>query len=119
MDVLKNKTAKTSKYFSRYNGKNYYMNTLDVLSKDTETGSVAYKEQLETSRWLSHNNDYKTYITKEGDTYDSIALQFYNNPTYYWIICDFNRVLDCMKPLKPDTVLYIPTLGTGFKYEEY
>ena len=119
MDVLKNKTAKTSKYFSRYNGKNYYMNTLDVLSEDSETGSVAYKEQLETSRWLSHNNDYKTYITKEGDTYDLLALQFYNNPTYYWVICDFNRIFDCMKPLKPGTVLYIPSLGTGFEYEKY
>ena len=48
MDVLKNKTTKTSKYFSRYNGKNYYMNTLDILSKDSDSGSVAYKEQLET-----------------------------------------------------------------------
>ena len=119
MDVLRNQSTKTSKYFSRYNGKNTYMNILDVLSRDKETGNVAYKEQIETSRWLSHNNDYKVYVTDEEDTYDLLAHQFYNNPTYYWIICDFNRVLDCMKPLKPNTTLYIPTLGTGFKYEEY
>ena len=111
MDVLKNKTAKTSKYFSRYNGKNYYMNTLDVLSEDSETGSVAYKEQLETSRWLSHNNDYKTYITKEGDTYDLLALQFYNNPTYYWIICDYNRVQNPFNNPKINEVVKIPTFS--------
>lgn len=119
MDVLRNKSTKTSKYFSRYNGRNSYMNTLDVLSKDSLSGNVSYKEHLETGKWLSHNNDYTTYVTKDGDTYDSLALKFYNNPTYYWIICDFNRIIDCMKPLKPNTTLYIPSLGTGFKYEEY
>lgn len=119
MDVLTNKTAKTSQYFSRYNGRNYYMNTEDVLGTDENTGAVSYKSQLETSTWLSQDNEYFEYTTKEGDTFDSIALEYYNNPTFYWIICDFNRVLDCMQPLKKGTILYIPKLGTNFKYEVY
>ena len=88
------------------------MNTLDILSKDSDSGSVAYKEQLETSRWLSHNNDYKTYITKEGDTSDSIALQFYNNPTYYWIICDFNRKQDPFEKPEVGEIIKIPVFSS-------
>jgi nucleoid-associated protein YgaU len=107
MDILTNKTAKTSDYYSRYNGFYYYYNKLDN------------KNQMSTSRWLNRNNTYQTYIVKEGDTYDSIALWFYNNPTYYWIICDFNRIFDPLKKPKAGSTLYIPTLGTGFKYEEY
>ena len=48
-----------------------------------------------------------------------IALWFYNNPTYYWVICDFNRILDPLKKPEIGTVLYIPTMGNKFKYEEY
>ena len=107
MDILTNKTAKTSDYYSRYNGFYYYYNKIDN------------KNQMSTSKWLSHNNTYQTYLVQKGDTYDSIALWFYNNPTYYWVICDFNRILDPLKPPKVGSTLYIPTLGTGFKYEEY
>lgn len=107
MNVLTNKTIKTSNYFSRYNGFNYYYNKLDK------------KNHMATSRWLSQDNTYQTYVVKEGDTYDLIALWFYNNPTYYWIICDFNRILDPLKTPDVGTVLYIPTLGNKFKFEEY
>jgi len=107
MDILTNKTIKTSNYYSRYNGFNYYYNKLDK------------KNQMQTSKWLSQDNSYQTYKVKEGDSYDSIALWFYNNPTYYWIICDFNRILDSFIPPTPGDILYIPTLGTNFKYEEY
>ena len=108
MDVLTNKTAKTSNYYSRYNGFYYYYNKLDN------------KNQMSTSRWISHNNaNYSTYVVKEGDTYDSIALWFYNNPTYYWIICDFNRILNPMSQPSEGDILYIPNLGSGFTYEKY
>lgn len=107
MDILTNKTAKTSNYFSRYNGLYYYYNKLDK------------KNQLENVKWLSHNMKYSTYITKKDDTYDSIALDKYNNPTYYWIICDFNRILDPIIPPKEGTILYIPDLGSGLEYEKY
>ena len=107
MNILTNRTSKTSNYYSRYNGFDYYYNKLDK------------KNQMATSRWLSQNNSYQTYLVKDGDTYDSIALWFYNNPTYYWIICDFNRILNPLQNPVAGDVLYIPTLGTNFKYEVY
>lgn len=109
MNVLTNKTVKTSKYYSRYNGFYYYYNHLDN------------KYQLETRPWLKQFSDtskVNVYTVKEKDTYDSIALEFYNNPTYYWIICDYNRILDPFTPPKAGTILYLPSLNAGLEYEK-
>lgn len=105
MEILQDRTAKSSEYYSRYNGTFYYYNTLDN------------KYQHETTKWLSHDNKVTKYVVKKDDTYDSIALYFYNNPTYYWIICDFNRILDPIEAPTPGTLLYIPILGAGLEYE--
>lgn len=108
MNILTNRAVKTSKYYSRYNGLYYYYNKLDK------------KYQLETRRWLKEFVDtskIQTYIVKEGDTYDTIALEFYNNPTYYWIICDYNRITNPFTPLKPGDVLYLPTINAGLEFE--
>jgi nucleoid-associated protein YgaU len=105
MDILTNKTAKTSDYYSRYNGFYYYYNKLDN------------KNQMSTSRWLSRNNTYQTYIVQKGDTYDSIALWFYNNPTYYWIICDFNDIQNPFDEPIPNSFIKIPVLSS-IRYHE-
>ena len=106
--VLKN--VKTSNFYSRYNGFTYYYNELDD------------KYQLETRKWLKELNDpaaITTYKVKEKDTYDSIALEYYNNPTYYWIICDYNRIIDPITPPKEGTILLIPSLHGGLEFENY
>jgi len=108
MDVLSNRAIKSSKYFSRYNGLNYFYNNNDG------------KYQLEMRHWLRNDIDetqLTKYLVKEKDTYDSIALQFYNNPLYYWIICDYNRIIDPIIPPKPDSILYIPSLNAGLEFE--
>ena len=46
-----------------------------------------------------------------GDTLDSIALFYYGNPTYYWMIADYNDILDPFSPLTVGTVLYVPTFS--------
>lgn len=107
MDILTNKTAKTSNFYSRYNGFYYYYNKLDKTN------------QMSTSAWLKENNTYETYKVKDGDTYDSISLQYYNNPTYYWIICDFNRIIDPFVRPKAGDILYIPTRGKNLAFEVY
>ena len=107
MNILTDKTAKTSNYFSRYNGLYYYYNTLDN------------KYQLQTGSWYSQDNTYEVYTVQEGDTYDSIALKYYGNPTYYWVICDFNRITDSLKKLEVGDTLMIPTLGPNFVREVY
>ena len=107
---LVNKYTKSSNYYSRYNGLNYFYNENDN------------KYVLETRHWLKQFADYSkitVYEVKEKDTYDSIALEFYNNPTYYWIVCDYNRILDPIKPPKKGTILNIPSLNAGLEFESY
>ena len=107
MDILKDRSVKTSKYFSRYNGVPMYYNTLDK------------KYQLGLKSWLKQDFDYTKYTVQKGDTYDYIALKFYNNPTYYWIICDANKIIDPMIEPKKGDVLIIPSLGSNLQFEVY
>lgn len=107
MNILTNKTTKTSQYFSRYNGVASYYNRLDG------------KYQLALKTWLKQNFDYTKYTVKEGDTFDYIALKFYNNPTYYWIICDANRIIDPMIEPEKGDILLIPSLGNNLQFEVY
>ena len=107
MNVLTNRTVKSTPYFSRYNGLNYYYNNNDD------------KYQLETRQWLAQLSDsaaVTTHIVKKGETYDWLALKYYNNPTYYWIICDYNRIIDPLKNPKAGDVLYIPALNAGLQF---
>lgn len=82
MDILKNKSYKEYDRLSRYSIFPYYYNTLD---KKYMYGTVSS---------LQASNDYDEYIPTGGESYDLIALNCYGNPTYYWIICDFNNIID-------------------------
>lgn len=107
MNVLVNRQVKSTPYFSRYNGINYYFNTNDE------------KYQLATRQWLKPLDDTSsviTHVVKKNDTYDNLALRYYNNPTYYWIICDFNRIIDPLKEPTPGDVLYIPSINAGLEF---
>ncbi len=134
MEVLSTKTIKTSSYFSRYNGFSYYYNKLSekkvpivdsngIQQLDPQTGLPAYrlegKYNMSTSSWLKDSDDYEAYTVKEGDTYDSIALEKYNNPTMYWIICDYNRIIDPFVNPKPGDILYLPSRGKNLQFEHY
>ena len=63
-----------------------------------------------TSR-LNRNLSYVSYTVKPGDNYDSIALYHYGCSLYYWVICDFNDILDCLVPPVVGTVLKIPAIN--------
>ena len=134
MDVLTNRTIKSSDFFSRYNGFAYYYNKLSekkVKIKDSNGNDVidsytvqpSYQKEckynMSTSSWLKETDEYEAYTVKEGDTYDSIALAKYNNPTYYWIICDFNRIVDPFIEPKPGDILYLPSRGKDLEFEHY
>lgn len=100
MTVLTQKTYKNYDRISRYSSFPYYYNNLDS------------KYMYSTSLYLDNTTQYSNYKVARGDTYDSIALAMYNNPTYFWIICDFNRILDPFNPPKEDTTLKIPVIST-------
>ena len=71
MDVLINKQYKSYNYISRYSSFPIYYNTLD--------NRYVYG----TTSHLKKDISYTLYKVKARDTIDSIALSFYNNPTYY------------------------------------
>ena len=99
MDILTDKQYKNYNTLSRYSVIPFYYNTLDN------------KYEYATVRNLALDVPYRIHKVKARETYDSIALKYYNNPTYYWIICDFNRILDPFSHPKKGTSLKIPNLS--------
>ena len=99
MEILKNKSYKSFEYISRYSGCPYYYHTLDN------------KYITGTAKWLKDDTLFFEHIVKKNDTYDLLALRYYNNPTYYWIICSYNRITDPFTVPKVGTKLKIPLLS--------
>ena len=100
MAVLTEKFYKQYDRISRYSPFPCFYNTVD---KKYVQGITAQLENTETP--------FVAHTVKSGDTWDSLALYYYNNPTYYWIICDFNRVQDPFIEPSEGTVLRIPTFS--------
>ena len=99
MDVLKDKQYKNYDRLSRYSNFPIYYNT---LNDKYCSGTVSY---------LSDETEYVLYLVELNDTYDIISLKNYNNPTYYWIICNFNRIADPFEIPKVGSVLKIPVIS--------
>lgn len=106
MNILDSKQYKSYNYFSRYSNFPFYYNTLDK------------KYIYGTTSQLSQDTPYVIYKIKANDTLDSIALQYYNNPTLYWVLCDFNRIQDPFITLEEGETIKIPTLN-GVTFKEY
>jgi hypothetical protein len=64
-----------------------------------------------TSHLLTSDITFVAHKVKKNDTLDSLALHYYNNPTYYWIIADFNKIRDPFEDLKIGDTLRIPTFS--------
>ena len=100
MEVLKNKSYTDSDQLSRYTPFPYYYHTKD---NKYVRGITSY---------LKDTTVYSLYEVQRGDTFDSIALEYYNNPTLYWIICSFNHIQDPFKKPIEGTYIKIPTIST-------
>lgn len=99
MELLQNKSYADSTNLSRYSPFPYYYH-----SKDDKYVSG-------TTSYLKDTTVYTSYVVQRGDTFDSIALDFYNNPILYWVICSFNRIQDPFIELTEGQVLKIPSLS--------
>ena len=99
MDILKNEQLRAYDKLSRYSSFPFYYNTVDD------------KYIYGTTNHLKNNTSYQNYQIKKGDTLDSIALKAWNNPTYYWIIADFNRIQDPFINLPVGYTIKIPVLS--------
>lgn len=99
MDILKDKQYKDYNTLSRYATDPFYYNTLDS------------KYEYATTKHLKNNTEYRLHKVGYRETYDSIALYYYHNPTYFWIICDFNRIINPFEHPKINSYLKIPNLS--------
>ena len=105
MDILSNETYKQYNNLSRYTLVPIFYNKLDKkyqpgfpIRLDKSTPSIIHK-------------------VKQGDTLDSMSLYYYGNPTYYWIIADYNDILDPFLPLVEGDILKVPTFSSLVFYE--
>lgn len=99
MDTLKNKNYESFDYLSRYNGIPYYFDTIQG------------REIYGIGTNMKNNTEFVTHVVKNGDTLHSLALKYYNNPTFWWVIAYFNDIQDAFKPLtRKYTKLKIPNI---------
>ena len=96
---ITNKSYKFYNKLSRYRTIPYYYNVDDN------------KYFYGTAKNLKDTTPYKIHIVIKGDTLDSLALYYYNNPTLFWIIADFNRIRDPFITLKEGQRIKIPSLS--------
>ena len=100
MDVLTDKQYRDYSYFSRYLSFPIYYNLQDS------------KYVYGTTSHINKNVTYVIYKAKKFDTWDSIALFYYNSPTYYWVLTDFNDIQDPFIEIKEGQEIKIPTLNS-------
>ena len=99
MSILVNPTFKDYSYISRYSKFPYYYNTLDN------------KYIYGITSYLDDSTLYTLHTVSKGESFDSLALKYYNNPTLYWVICSYNHVQDPYKELTEGESLKIPVLS--------
>ena len=99
MDDLKNKRYLKSDYTNRYTGIPIYYNKRD----NRELFGLS-KNMIKNSAWVAHK-------VVPMDTLDKLALSYYNNPSYWWIIAYFNDIQDAFIKLSDKfKILKIPNI---------
>lgn len=105
MEELESKNYKQYDYVSRYEGFPYYYHKEDNKYIYGITGQI------------SKDITFVTHTVRPYDTLDSLALTYYGRPDYYWIIADYNDILDPLLPLYTKFKnIKIPTF-TAVKYK--
>jgi hypothetical protein len=101
MDTLKNKTFADFDYLSRYTSVPYYFDTIQG------------KEIYGIGTNLKTDTEFVTHKVNSSDTVNSLALKYYNNPTFWWIIAYFNDIQDPFKRLRDKyETLKIPSISS-------
>lgn len=105
MNILSNETYTQHNNLSRYTLVPIFYNSVDR------------RYQPGFPMRLDKNTPFVKHEVKAGDTLDSLALYYYGNPTYYWIIADFNDFLDPFIPLIVGKIINIPAFQSLTFYE--
>ena len=83
MDYAKNISYMKTDYICRYANVPYYYQIKDE------------KYFFGLSSNVFKDSPYTLHKVRPEDSLDSLALEYYNNPTLYWIIAYFNDIQDC------------------------
>jgi nucleoid-associated protein YgaU len=75
--------------------------------KKLKDGRVVYKSRSSYSRIPKLNDDIYI-VTQEGDRLDTIAYQFYNDSSLWYIIASANNIHDPSFAVEDGTTLRIP-----------
>ena len=101
MDTLKNKLYASYDYLSRYTTVPYYYDTI----QDREIYGIGTNVYTDT--------EYVTHQVRSNDTLNSLALKYYNNPTFWWVIAYFNNIQDPFKPIaRKYKTIRIPSISS-------
>lgn len=101
MEKLINKRYNNFDYTCRYTSVPYYY--------DTEKQEDIYGIGTQ----LSNKTSFVSHTVRPEDTLDSLALTYYNNPTYWWIIAYFNRISDPFIRLSTKySIIKIPSISS-------
>ena len=104
MDSLTDKSKKDYNYTSRYGSFPYYYNKNDN------------KYVYGITSWLNLDNEYTLHTVEDTDTLDGLAFKYYGRPDLFWVIADFNRIVDPYINLYDNyNFIYIPSLA-GIRY---
>lgn len=102
MDVLKDKSMNSFDYVCRYSSVPFYYHTID----NKYIYGIGTQIEKENIQYVAHK-------VKDTDTLEYLALKYYNNPTFYWVIAYFNDVLDCYSPLIDNfSIIKIPNISS-------
>lgn len=101
MEKLTNKRYNSFDYTSRYTTVPYFY--------DTETHTDVYGIGTQ----MSSQTAFVSHLVRPEDTLDALALTYYNNPTYWWVIAYFNKITDPFIQLSTKfTTLKIPSISS-------
>jgi len=101
MDDLRKKQYYQYDYTCRYTDVPYYYNIKDQR-QIYGIGSNLNKN----TPWVAHKVD-------KTDTLDYLALKYYNNPTFWWIIAYFNDIQDAFIRLSDKyDIIKIPSISS-------
>jgi len=75
-------------------------------TKKLADGRTVYKSRVYPNIPKSNQDIY--IVTQAGDRLDTIANQFYNDSTLWWIIATANNIHDAPFGLSDGTILRIP-----------
>ena len=75
-------------------------------TKKLDDGRTVYRSKIYPQIPLKDNDIY--VASETGDRLDTLAYQYYNNASYWWVIASANNIHNAPFGLKDGTILRIP-----------